>query len=118
MNNYSVFETDKTSYCCVVIATSYISPISTLDELQVDLKRMSGNVLFDLTLINGISSNRYISAQLNQGIFDKRSFKIVSGITDTILEISRDFFMEHPSIVDRGVIPSSLKYLLKHGQPV
>lgn len=118
MSNYSVIKTNKTTYCCVVIATSYMSPMSTLDDLQVDLGKMSGNVLFDMTLINGISSNRYISAQLKQGVFDRKTFKIVSNITDPVLEISREFFMTHPSIVDGGVIPSSLKHLLKRGQLV
>ena len=116
MNNYVVIKTDNTNYCCVVIATSYISPMSTLKDLQADINIMSGNVLFDMTLINGTNSNRYISARLDCGIFDKSSFKIVSSIADCILDITRDYFLTHPNIVEAGVIPSSLKYLLKQGQ--
>ena len=118
MNNYAVIKTDKAIYCCVVIATSYISPMSTLEDLQAEIKTMTGNVLFDMTLINGTSSNRYISAKLVRGIFDKRSFKIVSNITDNILDITRNYYISHPNVVEAGVIPSSLKFILKNGQLV
>ena len=72
-------------------------------------------MLFDLTLINGTANNRYISAVLDQGAFVKTSFKVVSDTFYGLKSISRQFFLEHLSVVDESVISNSLKYLLKEG---
>ena len=115
MNSYMLLETMQDDYNWLVIATSYISPLSILDDLVKDLKSASGQVLFDLTLINGTANNRYISAVLENGSFVMSSFKVASNISNGLTNISRQFFCEHPSIVDEGIISKTLKYLLKNG---
>lgn len=118
MGTYKVLETKQMDYDWLVIATSYISPLSVLDDLVKELKPNTGQVLFDLTLINGTANNRYISAALDNGSFDKSSFRTVANISNGLSNISRQFFFEHPSVVDEGVISKSLKYLLKRGTAV
>lgn len=54
MKNFEVSRLENSSYDYLVIATTYISPISTLDEVQKAFKNISGKILFNLTLINGI----------------------------------------------------------------
>ena len=115
MNTYVLLETKEDEYNWLVIATSHVSPLSILDELIKDLKSVSGLVLFDLTLINGIENNRYISAVLEHGSFVHSSFKVASNISSRLRNISRQFFRENPSIVDEGVISRRLKLLLKKG---
>ena len=115
MNTYLVMKTKQNEYDWLVIATSYISPLTVLDDLGKELNHVSGKVLFDLTLINGTASNRYISATLYNGSFVKKSFKSVPEISKGLSCISREFFVEHPSLVDSSVLSKSMKYLLKTG---
>ncbi len=115
MKTYSVVKIDQGDYGWIVIATSYISPILQLDDLAKDIENSSGHVLFDLTLINGTESNRYISADFSNGVFVKSSFRTVDYISESVSDISRRFFKDNPSIVDNGTISKSLKYLLKEG---
>ena len=60
-----------------MIAATYISPISTLNDVQNELKNVTGKILFDLSLINGTNSNRYIEARRENGVFSRKSFSIV-----------------------------------------
>lgn len=115
MKNYLVKKTNQERFDWLVIATSYISPITMLEEVMGDLNKGTGHVLFDLTLINGIESNRYISAMMRDGVFIRSSFRTESNVSESIKNISRDFFVENPLIVEEGVIPKSLKYMLKEG---
>ena len=115
MNTYIVLETKQCDYNWLVIATSYISPLLVLDDLRKELRNETGCVLFDMTLINGMEYNRYISALMNNGTFDRTSFKAVATISDNLRSISRKFFVEHPALVDESVISKPIKYLLKAG---
>ena len=49
MKNFEVSRLENSSYDYLVIATTYISPISTLDEVQKAFKNISGKILFNLT---------------------------------------------------------------------
>lgn len=118
MKNYSLVEIDGSSYKYLVIATSYINPVSILEDIENDIGTASGNVLFDLTLINGTNSNRYLSAMISNGVFLRRSFIKIANIDKNIRLISNNFFMKNSEIVDRGTIPDSLKYLLKLGENI
>lgn len=82
MKNFEVSRLENSSYDYLVIATTYISPISTLDEVQKAFKNISGKILFNLTLINGLNSNRYISAIIENGIVNRKSFLIEKDVDD------------------------------------
>ena len=76
MKNFEVSRLENSSYDYLVIATTYISPISTLDEVQKAFKNISGKILFNLTLINGLNSNRYISAIIENGIVNRKFLRL------------------------------------------
>lgn len=65
MKNFEVIKLNNSEYDYMVIATTCISPISTLTDIQNELEDKSGRIIFDLTLINGTSSNRYITGGLS-----------------------------------------------------
>lgn len=65
-NRHVLFKADQ-----ILIATTYIAPISTLTDVQNDLTNKSGKIISDFTLINGTSSNRYISASFENGFSKK-----------------------------------------------
>ena len=98
MKNFEVSRLENSSYDYLVIATTYISPISTLDEVQKAFKNISGKILFNLTLINGLNSNRYISAIIENGIVNRKS--------------------KHAEIVENGTISKALKNLLISGENI
>ena len=115
MKNFEVSRLENSSYDYLVIATTYISPISTLDEVQKAFKNISGKILFNLTLIN---SNRYISAIIENGIVNRKSFLIEKDVDDPVIHDSISFFSKHAEIVENGTISKALKNLLISGENI
>lgn len=118
MKNFEIIKLNNCEYDYLVIATTYISPIATLTDVQNELTNESGRIIFDLTLINGTSSNRYISASFENGIFNRQSFDAVKVIESNVEHISLDFFVHHPDLVENGTIPNALRSLLVAGEGV
>lgn len=116
MKNFAIIKLEKSVYDYLVIATTYISPISTLNDVQNELQGITGSLIFDLTLINGTNSNRYISAAIRNGIVDRCSFGIVKNIEKNIKYKSMDFFCHNTELVENGTIPKALKILLLAGE--
>ena len=106
MKNFEVSRLENSSYDYLVIATTYISPISTLDEVQKAFKNISGKILFNLTLINGLNSNRYISAIIEKDV------------DNPVIHDSISFFSKHAEIVENGTISKALKNLLISGENI
>ena len=115
MKNFEVIKLNNSEYDYMVIATTCISPISTLTDIQNELEDKSGRIIFDLTLINGTSSNRYITASFENGAVNRRSFEVVKVIESKVEYISLDFFAHHADLVKNGTIPNALKSLLIEG---
>lgn len=118
MKNFEVSRLENSSYDYLVIATTYISPISTLDEVQKAFKNISGKILFNLTLINGLNSNRYISAIIENAIVNRKSFLIEKDVDDPVIHDSISFFSKHAEIVENGTISKALKNLLISGENI
>lgn len=115
MKNFEVIKLNNSEYDYMVIATTCISPISTLTDIQNELEDKSGRIIFDLTLINGTSSNRYITASFENGAFNRRSFETVKVIDSIVEHVSMAFFACHADLVKNGTIPNALKSLLIAG---
>ena len=115
MKNFELIKLNNSKYDYLVIATTYINPISTLEDVQKELADISGNIIFDLTLINGTNSNRYISAIFEGRNFNRNSFSSVKVIETDVKHISSDFFVHHVDLVKNGTIPNALKSLLIEG---
>lgn len=115
MKNFELIKLNNSEYDYLIIATTYVSPISTLPEVQNELTEKSGRIFFDLTLINGTSSNRYISASFKNGIINRRSFSVEKEIEPDVEQISLEFYVHHADLVKNGTIPDALKSLLVAG---
>lgn len=116
MKDFVVKKVNKTDYDYLIIATSYESPIDDLGEVENEIKGYTGKIVFDLTLINGMNSNRYLEAEVVSGIIDRKSFKIKKNFDKQIGRISREFFRDNVEIVDHSTITNALKFLLKKGK--
>lgn len=117
MKDYLLFCIKDSSYKYLVVAISSNYPTSELEDIQSDIGSVTCSILFDLTLINGTSNNRYICASVDEGVFNRSSFRIVpkEKISPKVIAISRDLFQRNPHYVDNGTITNALKYLLKSG---
>ena len=89
---YELIKLNNEPYDFLVIATSSISPLSCLDEIVSDLNNVNAKVLFDLTLINGTNSNRYLQGQCSSGKFSLKDFATVEEVDSDIKTISYRFF--------------------------
>lgn len=116
MKNFEISKLKNSEYDYLVIATTYVSPISTLDDVQGEFKHFTGKLIFDLTLINGTSSNRYISAMIEDGIVNRSSFAIVKKVDAIVQHNSKNFFTKHTETIENGTIPEALKILLAKGE--
>ncbi|MGF3076879.1 type II toxin-antitoxin system RnlB family antitoxin [Facklamia sp. P12955] len=115
MKNYQILKLNNEQFDFLVIATSYKNPLSYIDEISNEIATDKAKILFDLTLINGMKSNRYIYFNFHKGENYWESCSMVKDIDERISNISRDYFFNNKDIVERSVIPDALKFLLKAG---
>lgn len=115
MKNYQIFKLNNEPLDFLVIATSCRNPLSYIEEIVEEVKIDQAKILFDLTLINGTKSNRYVLCDFCKGKNYLQYCSLVKEITDGIKSVSHNYFLQNNYIVENSVIPKSLKFLLKTG---
>ncbi len=115
MKNYQIFKLNNEPFDFLVIATSCRNPLSYIEEIVEEVKIDQAKILFDLTLINGTKSNRYVLCDFCKGKNYLQYCSLVKEITDGIKSVSHNYFLQNNYIVENSVIPKSLKFLLKTG---
>lgn len=113
--NYEIIKLNNGPYDFLVIATSYENPLSFIEEIGQEIHVKKANLLFDLTLINGVKRNRYIKCEYEVDRNEMPPCSIVESVDDTIKEISQNYFTKNEDVVRKSIISNSLKYLLKTG---
>jgi hypothetical protein len=81
-------------YRFVIFATSGINPLSDLSAIEKELIKRDGpcNVLFDLLLSNGETSNRYITAFFDGTRFSRETFKTLHSVPKEFKKIARGYY--------------------------
>lgn len=109
--NYSIEDISRvlsvSSNTQVVIATSWINPMRVMGliEKSMQISGFNGKVIFDLALVNGLATNRFVEVRFNSK-FDRRSSKVISEEDlpeNALLEIHK-FFLENSQIVKQSNI--------------
>lgn len=113
MNKFQILKLHDEPYDFLVIATSYENPLSSFSEIEKELNVDEARLLFDLTLINGTKKNRYIKCDYQAGTNSHLSCSLVDSIDDYIRSLSHNFFTQNDDVIQKSVIPNSLKFLLK-----
>lgn len=115
MKNFILRKLNNSEYEYLLIATSFQSSLSELKKLDelADLK--AGRILFDFTLSNGISKNRFIECAVSLGNVKPKSAKIVIEVEDEVKEVSSMFLKENKDILENSLLPKSIKYLISNG---
>ncbi|MCW4359529.1 type II toxin-antitoxin system RnlB family antitoxin [Bacillus altitudinis] len=98
----------------VVIATSYVSPLSQVYAIAHELKSngYKGEVIFDLLLSNGFSSNRFLKTDFDGEQLNIGKIEVLSKLKNDILDQLYVFFYEHPQYVKASSLPEPQKYVL------
>ncbi|WP_157633936.1 type II toxin-antitoxin system RnlB family antitoxin, partial [Turicibacter sanguinis] len=91
MTNYELIQLECDKYDYLVIATNYKSPIDSAKEIIEKIGMDHINILFDLTLIHGTKSNRYIELDYNCNSNFLQGFKKVTNISEDIKKISCEY---------------------------
>ena len=110
---FKLIKLDNEPYDFLIIATSVTNPLSCLDDIENKIGKESVKVLFDLTLINGLNSNRYIKGECIKGKFVVSSFMVVSDVNESIKSLCKSFFIGNDEAVQNSVITNQIKYLIR-----
>lgn len=104
----------KSDSCKVVVATSYVSPLSQVYAIANELKSIDykGEVIFDLVLSNGFSSNRFLKTNFDGDQLNIGKIEAFSKVKDNILDELYVFFYENPQFVKASSLPEPQKYVL------
>lgn len=102
---------------CIVLSTSYISPLDEISTLQNQLEKhsCSGEVIIDLLLCNGVSDNRYVTMYFNGKNFDFSTLRVMPKVNDLITSISKSFYMCNKHLLTRGILPDAHRYIIEQG---
>lgn len=106
--NVRLMETGK--YQAVVTAMDYLSSMDDVAEIEAALKsrlgdRKRASVILDLICPNGLSFNRFISADFNDGRLDEDSVDVVNpDEVDAQLQQQQIEFFRNSGVLLRSVL--------------
>ena len=115
MKDFISRKLNNSEYEYLLIATSFQSSLSGLEKLDELAGLKTGKILFDFTLSNGISKNRFIECAVSQGNVKPKSAKIVVEVEDEVKKVSSMFLKENKDILENSLLPKSIKYLISNG---
>lgn len=110
---------ESAEYGFIIYSVSYVSPIQNLKAVGKELRyvKFQGKVLFDLLLSNGLASNRFIEVEFTGFNFKYDSFKIVE-VSEEQREQSARFYKHNEALLERGILPDAVQFLIKKGKVV
>ncbi|NJL82546.1 MAG: hypothetical protein HC890_05545 [Chloroflexaceae bacterium] len=94
------------SQLLIAFSTSYINPMSSLLEIEKELRQIGfeGRIIFDLLLSNGLCSNRFMEAIVKENKIDKFSIKILKNAEPFILDRATEFYQTHEEFVYNSIL--------------
>jgi hypothetical protein len=112
MEKYNIIKLENLKYDYLIIANTCENPVNIFlaDDVTIDI--VGGNIVFDLTLINGIKPNRYVGAFMKDSKIDILSIKPLVDVDAEIKKLSREYFIKNDFLIRNSVLPSGLKYVI------
>jgi len=112
LKEYNIFELNSPDYDLLVIANTYINPINIFLNNKEELPIKNGKIVFDLTLIYGCKTNRYVVAEIIEGALDIKSVKAITSLDGSIKKISQEYFLNNQYLVQNSHLTNSDKYYI------
>lgn len=94
----------------LIIANTYKNPINQFINDRYIQSIKHAKVIFDLAIVNGASHNRFVSAEIKNHKLMPESIKVVNGIDESFLHITKQHFLKNKKIIDNSVIPGADKF--------
>ena len=112
LKEYNIFKLNNLDYDLLVIANTYINPINIFLNNKEELPVKNGKIVFDLTLIYGCKTNRYVVAEIIDGALDIKSVKAITSLDGSIKKISQEYFLNNQYLVQNSHLTNSDKYYI------
>ena len=112
LKEYNIFKLNNLDYDLLVIANTYINPINIFLSNKDELPIKNGKIVFDLTLIYGCKTNRYVVAEIIDGALDIKSVKAITSLDGSIKKISQEYFLNNQYLVQNSHLTNSDKYYI------
>lgn len=99
----------------VITATAEFNPLRHFHQLSKELEalKFNGHVLFDLLSVNGLTYNRFVSAEFDGRSFDRKSLSVESVVDPTLQKEQNYLIKQSPNFLNDSVLtPSEINDIL------
>ncbi|BHH83760.1 type II toxin-antitoxin system RnlB family antitoxin [Desulforhopalus sp. 52FAK] len=113
---YHIHKYNTDNLSAVIFSTNVDSPMNYLGSVEEELHKngVKGNVLFDLLLSTGNTSERYYSAFFDGDKLVENSIKKFKNPSKDILKESLLFYHQKSHFLKNSVLNKAQKYLIKN----
>lgn len=112
MEKYKIIPLDNTEFNHLIISNTYENPINQFLYDGYIPSIQKAKVIFDLTIVNGLTFNRFISAIIENHKLLPNSIQVVNSAPKAIELISKNHFKSNSKIIEHSVIPNADKYII------
>ena len=112
MNNLEIEKLNNSKYEYLVLFTSYADSLADISEIVKYLQKkncVSGELLFDLLLVNGNSFNRFVEAYYDGRSLNPDTYNIVENIDSTIKNRTKLIIKRNMKYLSNSVLTNSEK---------
>lgn len=91
---------------CTAYSLSYENPLNYLSEIEEDLTviNFTGVIHIDLLLSNGLTSNRFLSANVKDGSIARESIMIEKNVSLEIINAANSFYLTCSKLLHNGIL--------------
>jgi len=123
MKKYEVLELCYDNYQCLVLSTSYETPLTQIDDINMELSQKyhlkNFKVVFDLLLNMGNNSERFLEAIYDDEERKVTSFNFIEPAKNSLLRRkTSEYFRSNVEILENSVLNSQQKKLIEMGIPI
>lgn len=123
MDNYIIKKLEHTKYAVIIIPTSHINPLSSIENITEIIKSYINStsfnstsfVLFDYLLSRGNDATRFMEILFNQSFLIGSITSVGFNIHHPIRKIVIDMVKLNPKILDNSILNRQQKKLIISG---
>lgn len=112
MNNLEIEKLNNSKYEYLVLLTSYVDSLADISEIVKYLQKkncVSGELLFDLLLVNGNSFNRFVEVYYDGRSLNPDTYNIVEDIDLAIKNKTKSIIKRNMEYLSSSVLTNSEK---------
>lgn len=116
IKQYEIKRTRSNTYSYIVLSTSYINPIESVDELENNLikEKYVGNVLVDLLLSNGYDEDRFFEIYFDGKKLNFHTLSNVTNVSEDIRKVSVNYYSKNYELMNNSVLTKPQRFLIKN----